>query len=50
MGARNFVSVEVKPETGGLEFDLRVEQERGGGKTKSYVSRYFEAERSSADD
>lgn len=37
MGARNFVAVKVKPESGDLEFDLRMELKRGEGKTKSYV-------------
>lgn len=38
MGARNYASVRYVDESGELEFDLRMELKRGGGKTKGYVS------------
>lgn len=36
MGARNWCAVDYSPDSGELQFDIRVESVRGGGDTKSY--------------
>jgi hypothetical protein len=37
MGRRNWCRVEWDEQTGALEFDIRVEKEKGGGVTAGYV-------------
>lgn len=39
VGARNWCSVSMIPESGDLEFELRVEKEKGSGEVKSYPVR-----------
>lgn len=41
MGRRNWCSVEYIDSTGELRFDIRVEIEKGIGRTKGCVVRYF---------
>ena len=44
MGRRNYCIVEHIPGTGGLQFDIRVEKEKGNGLTVRYAIRLFYSE------